>query len=65
MEDTGSRMSRLATSVLIRDRVVPVEEYLKLVREVSADDVRRVLGSVVSGSKCVSIVGPEIGASGA
>jgi len=65
MEDTGSRMSRLATSVLIRDRVVPVEEYLELVRKVSAEDVKRVLGSVVSGRKCVSIVGPEIGAAGA
>ncbi len=70
MEDTGSRMSRLATSVLIRDRVVPVEEYLKLVRAVSAQDVRRVLGGITSGGKCVSIIGPDpavpdIGATGA
>lgn len=62
LEDTGSRMSRLATSVLIRDRVVPVDEYLDRVRVVTGDDVMRVLGSVVAGSRCVSIVGPEIAA---
>jgi len=61
LEGTGSRMSRLATSVLIRDRVVPVDEYLELVRVVTGDDVMRVLGSVVAGSRCVSIVGPEFG----
>ncbi len=60
LEDTGSRMARLATSVLIRDRVVPVNEYLELVRAVTSEDVRRVLGSVVAGNRCVSIVGPEI-----
>ncbi len=61
LEDTGSRMARLATSVLIRDRVVPVDEYLELVRAVTSEDVKRVLGSVVAGNRCVSIVGPDNG----
>ncbi len=61
LEDTGSRMSRLATGVLVRDRVVPVEEYLSLVRAVTADDVRRVLGAVIDGGRCASMVGPDVG----
>jgi len=61
LEDAGSRMARLATSVLIRDRVVPVDEFLDLVRAVTSDDVMRVLGSVVAGHRCVSIVGPDVG----
>ena len=58
LEDTGSRMARLATNVLIRDRVVGVDEYLDAVREVTAADVQRVLAEVLEGTAAVSIVGP-------
>ena len=58
LEDTGSRMARLATNVLIRDRVVGVDEYLGAVREVTAADVQRVLAEVLEGTAAVSIVGP-------
>ncbi len=59
LEDTGSRMARLATNVLIRDRVIPVDEYLDAVRAVTAEDVRRVLGEVLAGARVCSVVGPE------
>ena len=58
LEDTGSRMARLATNVLFRDRVVGVDEYLGAVREVTAADVQRVLAEVLDGALAVSIVGP-------
>ena len=58
LEDTGARMARLATNVLIRDRVVGIDEYLAAVRNVSAADAQRVLARVVGGPRAVSIVGP-------
>ena len=55
---SGSRMARLATNVLIRDRVVPIDEYLDAVRAVTVDDVRKVLASIVGGGRTLATVGP-------
>ncbi|MDW3219126.1 MAG: pitrilysin family protein [Acidimicrobiales bacterium] len=59
MEDAGSRMTQIATNLLVRDRVVLVPEYLEKVRAVSADDVQRVLTKVVRGPQVRSIVEPR------
>jgi len=59
LEDTGSRMARLATNVLIRDRVVGVDEYLAAVRAVTVEDVRRVFADVLNGPSTQSVVSPE------
>ncbi|MEM8708534.1 MAG: pitrilysin family protein [Actinomycetota bacterium] len=58
LEDSGSRMARLATNILIRDRVVGVDEYLDAVRAVTAEDVQRVITDIVGGTASVSVVGP-------
>ncbi|MEO0493332.1 MAG: pitrilysin family protein [Actinomycetota bacterium] len=58
LEDSGSRMARLATNVLIRDRVVGVDEYLDAVRAVTADDVQRVIAEIIGRTASVSVVGP-------
>lgn len=58
LEDTGSRMARLATNVLIRDRIVGVDEYLDAVRAVTADDVRRVIADIIGEPASVSVVAP-------
>lgn len=58
LEDTGSRMARLATNVLIRDRVVGVDEYLAAVRAVTVEDVRRVFTDVLTGPSTQSVVSP-------
>ncbi len=58
LEDAGSRMARLATNVLVRDRVVGVDEYLTAVHAVTAADVQRVLAGVVEGPRARSVVGP-------
>ena len=60
LEDTGSRMARLATNVLIRDRVVGVDEYLGAVREVTAADVQRVLAEVLEGTAAVEHRRPRL-----
>ena len=59
LEDVGSRMAQLATNVLVRDRVVEIEEYLDAVRSVTADDVKRVLGAITSGPRARAVVGPN------
>ena len=43
LEDVGSRMTRLATSITLRDRVVSFDEYLSAIRAVTAADVQRLL----------------------
>ena len=58
LEDTGARMTRLATALTVRDRVVDVDEYLANIEAVTADDVRDVLGKVVGGPRVSSIVSP-------
>lgn len=59
LEDAGSRMTQIATNLLVRDRVVTVPEYLEKVRAVTADDVQRVLAEVVRGPRVRSIVEPR------
>ena len=47
LEDTGSRMARLATSMVLRDRVLPIDAFLAAVAAVTVDDVRRVAHRVL------------------
>jgi predicted Zn-dependent peptidase len=58
LEDSGSRMSRLANGVVSRNEVIAVEEHLRRYREVTTDDVHRVLRRVLAGPRSVSVVGP-------
>ena len=59
LEDAGSRMAQIATNLLVRDRVVEVDEYLASVRKVTDDDVRRVLASVLAGTRARAVVTPR------
>ncbi len=58
LEDSGSRMARLAASETTRGRVVTVDEQLAAYRAVTVDDVRGVLGRVLGGPRTVAVVGP-------
>jgi predicted Zn-dependent peptidase len=58
LEDTGSRMARLATSMVLRDQVMPIDEYLASIDAVSVDDVRRVAARVFAGAPTIASVGP-------
>jgi predicted Zn-dependent peptidase len=51
-------MTRLATSLTLRDRVLDIEEYLTAIRAVEVDDVRRVLADITGAGRALSMVGP-------
>lgn len=57
LEDSGSRMNRLGGSVLVRGRVVPVEEQLAHLRAVSTADADRALRRVFGGPRVLAAVG--------
>jgi predicted Zn-dependent peptidase len=59
LEDTGSRMARLATAMVLRDRVMPIETFLARVDAVTADDVQRVARRVLGGTPALATVGPK------
>ena len=58
LEGSGSRMSRLGTSQSLLGRVVPLEEYVDILRSVTLDEVNVVLADVLSPESVVAQVGP-------
>jgi predicted Zn-dependent peptidase len=58
LEDSGSRMARLGASLTSRDEIIAVDENLRRMRAVTADDVLRVLRRVLAAPSVLSIVGP-------
>ena len=59
LEDSSSRMSRLATGHALRGRVTPLEEFFENLDAVTLEDVSRVLDRVFGTEPTVSIVGPD------
>ena len=58
LEDTGSRMARLGTSVISRGSVTPLDRYLSAVRRVSRRDTQRVAANILGSEPTVAAVGP-------
>jgi predicted Zn-dependent peptidase len=58
LEDSGSRMARIAGDELVRGEVVSITEHLDRLRAVSVDDVNRVLRRVLDAPRAVAAVGP-------
>ncbi len=58
LEDTGSRMSRLAKSELLYDDLMTVDELLSRVDRVSLDDVNAVAHDLLSQPMSLAVVGP-------
>ncbi|MDY7101391.1 MAG: pitrilysin family protein [Actinomycetota bacterium] len=58
LEDTGSRMARLAGSMTTRGEVLAIEEYLRKLRAVTSDDVREIAAEVLSNQRTLAAVGP-------
>lgn len=57
-EDSGARMSRLGSSMLLYDHVWTIDEVLARVEAVGADDVRRVAGALAGAPRALAVVGP-------
>lgn len=58
LEDTGSRMGRLAKSELVYEDLQSVDDLLSVIDAVTLDDVRDVASSVLAASPALAIVGP-------
>ncbi len=60
LEDSGSCMGRIATSLLVHGEVRPVPEVLDRYRRVTVDDVARVLARVAgAGDRSLALLGPR------
>lgn len=61
LEDSGSRMARLGSSLTSRNEIVPVAEHVRRIRAVTPERVRAVVQRVFAGPRIVSAVGPAGG----
>jgi len=58
LEDSGARMSRIGSSLLLHDRVLEVAEVLSKVDAVTLDDVAAVATALAAQTRTLSVVGP-------
>jgi predicted Zn-dependent peptidase len=58
LEDTGSRMSRLAKSELLYGDLMTVDELLARVERVTLDDVNALAAELFTGPLSLAVVGP-------
>ena len=59
LEDSGSRMSRIATGEALRGRIIAIDDFLERLNAVTVDDVNSVIADVYGGPAITSLVGPE------
>jgi predicted Zn-dependent peptidase len=58
LEDSGARMSRIGSSLLLHGRVMDVDEVLAKVEAVTVDDVAAVAADLAGTERALSVVGP-------
>ena len=58
LEDSGSRMSRMATSEALRGNIVSIDLFLKRLAAVTIEDVNDVIRDVYGTAAITSLVGP-------
>jgi predicted Zn-dependent peptidase len=58
LEDSGSRMSRIATGMALRNTVLPIDAFLDALGAVTVADVNDVIQTVYGAAPTVSLVGP-------
>jgi len=58
LEDSGARMSRIGSSLLLHGEVLGVDELLQRVEAVSVDDVAEVARTVATAPRTLAVVGP-------
>jgi predicted Zn-dependent peptidase len=57
LEDSASRMARLGRSLMARDEIVTVDDQLRRIRAVTADDVAAVTLRVFGGDRSLAVIG--------
>jgi predicted Zn-dependent peptidase len=58
LEDSGARMNRIGSSLLLHGHVLAVDELVDKVRSVGEEDVARVAAALASETRSLSVVGP-------
>ncbi|TAK69391.1 MAG: insulinase family protein [Actinomycetota bacterium] len=58
LEDTGSRMSRIAKAELLYDDLPGVDDTLRRIDAVSLDDVRQVATDLLAAAPTLAVIGP-------
>jgi predicted Zn-dependent peptidase len=58
LEDSGARMSRIGSSLLLHGRVLPVDDVIGRIESVTLADVHGVASEIAGGTRTVSTVGP-------
>jgi predicted Zn-dependent peptidase len=58
LEDSGSRMGRLARAELSPSPALTVDEQIELIRAVTIDDAHRVMARILSSQRSLAAVGP-------
>jgi predicted Zn-dependent peptidase len=58
LEDSGARMSRIGSSLLLHGRVLPVDDVIGRIETVSLEEVHAVARELADGIRTVSTVGP-------
>ena len=61
LDDSGSRMTRMATGFALRGEVTPIDEFLERLRAVTVDDVNAVIQDVYGPAPVISVAGPAEG----
>ena len=61
LEDSGSRMARIGSGLLLFGSVLTTEELLGRIAAVTADQVRTVAERVLTGPRTLAVVGPFVG----
>ena len=63
LEDSGSRMTRMATGLALRGEVTPIDQFLERLHAVTADGVNSVIAKVYGAEPVTSLAGPAPGLS--
>jgi predicted Zn-dependent peptidase len=58
LEDSGSRMSRLGRAELVHGEYVDLDEALRRIRAVTAEDVHQIARDLVTRARSLTVVGP-------
>lgn len=61
LEDSGSRMTRMATGVALRGKVTSIDTFLERLRSVTVEGVNDVIAEVYGAPPVVSVAGPAAG----
>jgi predicted Zn-dependent peptidase len=58
LEDSGARMSRIGSSLLLHGKVMPVDDVIAKIEKITVDDVGKAAHELANQTRTISTVGP-------